>query len=109
MITMAKMLNRTCLAMLLLMLFAFSAAQAQTTVDVAKITCDEFTDLQVATPDTIAIWLNGYQHGLQRTTIVDAQQLKEQARHLMSYCLYEVKGGTVTIMEAAEKLLTSNK
>ena len=103
------MLSRTCLGMLPLMLFALSTAQAQTTVDVAKITCDEFTDLQVATPDTIAIWLNGYHHGLQRSTIVDAQQLKHQAQNLMSYCLYEVKGGTVTILEVAEKLLTSNK
>jgi hypothetical protein len=92
-----------------LMLFAISAVQAQTTVDVAKITCDQFTDLTVASPDTIAIWLNGYHHGLQRSTIVDAQQLKLQAQNLMSYCLYEVKGGSVTILEAAQKLLTSNK
>jgi len=103
------MLSRTCLAMLPLMLYSFSAAQAQTTVDVAKITCEQFTDLTVATPDTIAIWLNGYHHGLQRSTIVDAQQLKDQAQNLMSYFLYEVKGRTVTIMEAAEKLLTSDK
>ena len=103
------MLSRTCWTMLPLMLFGFSAAQAQTTVDVAKITCEQFTDLAVATPDTIAIWLNGYHHGLQRSTIVDAQQLKHQAQNLMSYCLYEVKGGTVTILEVAEKLLTSNK
>jgi len=103
------MLSRTYLTMLPLMLFAFSAAQAQTTDNVAKITCEQFTDLTVATSDTIAIWLNGYHHGLQRSTIVDAQQLKDQAQNLMSYCLYEVKGRTVTIMEVAEKLLTSNK
>jgi hypothetical protein len=89
------------------MLFAFSGAQAQTTVDVAKITCDQFIDLQVAAPDTIAIWLNGYHHGLQRTTIVDAEQLKDQAQNMTSYCLYQGKG--TTVMEAAEKLLTSNK
>jgi hypothetical protein len=90
-------------------LLAFSAAQAQTSVDVAKITCDQFVGLDVAPPDTIAIWLNGYHHGLQHKTIVDAQQLKSQAENMMSYCLYEGKGGTVTIMEAAEKLLTSKK
>jgi hypothetical protein len=95
--------------MLPLMLFALPTAQAQTTVDVAKITCEQFTDLTVATPDTIAIWLNGYHHGLQRSTVVDAQQLKDQAQNLMSYCLYQVKGGSVTILEAAEKLFTSNK
>jgi HdeA/HdeB family protein len=66
------MSNRTCLAMLPLILATLSAAQAQTTVDVGKITCEPFIELKVAPPDTIAIWLNGYHHGLQRTTIVDA-------------------------------------
>jgi hypothetical protein len=42
------------------------------TNDVGKITCEPFIEVKVAPPDTIAIWLNGYHHGLQRTTIVDA-------------------------------------
>jgi hypothetical protein len=104
-----KMSSRPWLAVLPLMLVEFSAAQSQTTVDVAKITCDQFVSLDVAPPDTIAIWLNGYHHGLQGKTIVDAQKLKDQVKDIMSYCLYQGKGGTVTIMEAAEKLLTPNK
>lgn len=103
------MLSRLWLAMLPLMLVPFSGGRAQTTVDVAKITCEQFIDLKVAPPDTIALWLNGYYHGLQRKTIVDAQQIKDQVENMMKYCLYEGKGGTVTIMEAGDKLFTSNK
>ena len=103
------MLSRTYLTMLPLMLFAFSAAQAQTTVDVAKITCDQFIRLSVASPDTIAIWLSGYYHGTQHKTMVDVQQLKDQPQNMTTYCLYNGKGGTVTVMEVAEKLLTAGK
>ena len=35
-------------------------AQAQTTIDVAKISCDQFVLMTVADPDYIAIWLSGY-------------------------------------------------
>jgi hypothetical protein len=104
-----EMSRRTWLAIIPILLFALSAAQAQTVVDVAKITCEQFVDLKVAPPDTIAIWLNGYYHGLQRKTIVDAQQLKDQSQNMTTYCLYKGKGGTVTIMEVTEKLLTSDK
>ena len=99
----------TWLAILSMLTLAFSAGQAQTTVDVAKITCGQFVGLKVADPDTIAIWLSGYYHGLQHNTIVNAQQLKDQPQNMTSYCLYNGKGGTVPIMEVAEKLLTSDK
>ena len=103
------MTRRTWLAILPVLLFAISAPQAQTTVDVAKITCGQFLGRKVADPDTIAIWLSGYYQGLQHNTVVNAQQLKDQPQNMTSYCLYNGKGGTVPIMEVAEKLLKSDK
>jgi acid stress chaperone HdeB len=76
--------------------------QAQTTIDVAKITCEEFVTATTASPDNIAIWLSGYYHGKRGTTTIDVEQLKEQPLKILSYCLYTDKGGTV--MEAIEKL-----
>jgi acid stress chaperone HdeB len=90
---------------LLLMLLAVSTAQAQTTIDVAKITCDQFVSASVAPPDNIVIWLNGYYHGKRGSTIIDVQKLKEQPQKMMSYCLYTDNGGG-TVMEAVEKLLS---
>jgi len=105
----AKMTRRAWSVILLMLPFGLVAAQAQTTVDVTKITCDQFLRLAVASPDTIALWLNGYYHGVQQRAIVDVQQLKSQSQDMMSYCLYHGKGGTITVMEAAEKVLTQGK
>lgn len=81
-----------------------SFAQAQTTIDVAKITCEQFVLMRVADPDYLAIWLNGYYNGKRNTTTIDVQRLKDNARKVKSYCLYN-KG---TLMEAVEKLLLPN-
>jgi acid stress chaperone HdeB len=89
------------------MLVALSTAQAQTTIDVAKITCEQFVTAKVASPENIAIWLSGYYHGKQGTTIIHVEQLKEQPRKVETYCLYKDKGGT--LMEAVEKLLSTSE
>ena len=34
-------------------------AQAQVTVDVSKITCDQFVEYKIADPKQIATWING--------------------------------------------------
>jgi acid stress chaperone HdeB len=84
-------------------LLVASIAHAQTTIDVAKITCEQFVLITVAEPEHIAIWLSGYYHGKRNSTIIDVQQLKDYARKVKNYCLYNDKGGT--LMEAVEKLL----
>ena len=93
---------RTTWLCLLLLQLALSTAQAQTTIDVTKITCEEFVAATTASPDNIAIWLSGYYHGKRGSTTIDVEQLKEQPRKILSYCLYTDTGGTV--MEAIEKL-----
>ena len=46
-----------------LLLSAISPLNAQVSIDVAKITCQQFATSKVANPDRIALWLNGYFHG----------------------------------------------
>jgi len=41
-------------------LAASSMASAQVTVDVSKITCDEFVKYDIADPRQIAAWISGY-------------------------------------------------
>jgi acid stress chaperone HdeB len=77
---------------------------AQTTIDVAKITCKQLVLMKVADPDHLAIWLSGYYNGKRNTTTVEVEQLKETARKVRSYCLY--KG---TVMEAVESLMATAK
>jgi acid stress chaperone HdeB len=45
---------------MMLALSSGSIASAQVTVDVAKITCDQFTLYKITDPQNIAIWLSGY-------------------------------------------------
>jgi hypothetical protein len=88
-------------------LVAFSTAQAQTAIDVAKITCKQFVLLKVADPKYIAIWLSGYYNGKRGTTTVDVESLEDRAQQIKTYCLYKDKGGTV--MEAVEKVFPPDK
>jgi hypothetical protein len=91
---------------LMLGVLALSEGQAQTTIDVAKITCEQLTLLKVADPDYIAIWLSGYYNAKRNSTVIDVEGLKDHARKVKSYCLYNNRG---TVMEAVQKLLGNEK
>ena len=80
---------------------ALSMAQAQTTIDVAKISCEQFVLLRVADPDYLAIWLSGFYNGKRNNTVVEIQKFKENAEKVKRYCLYN-KG---SLMEAVEKVM----
>jgi acid stress chaperone HdeB len=82
------------------------AAQAQTTIDVSKISCNQLATAKVASPDYIAIWLSGFYNGKRNNTIIDVQQLQDNAQKVRTYCLYNGKG---TVMEAVEKVLSQEK
>jgi acid stress chaperone HdeB len=92
---------------LLPLLLILSTAQAQTTVDAAKITCEEFILLRIATPDRIATWLDGYYHGKRGNTTIDVEQLRDEPQDITLYCVSNDKKATV--MEAIEKLKASGK
>jgi hypothetical protein len=80
--------------------------RAQTTIDVAKITCEQLTLMKVADPDHIALWLSGYFSAKLNKTTVDVERLKEHAKEVKTYCLYNNKG---TVMQAVESLLAKEK
>src|SRR5215203_3986055 len=77
------------------------AAQAQTTIDVPKITCDQYNLFKVKDPQKIAIWLSGYYHGTRKDTSVDLSELEARADTLKDYCYENPK---VHVMEAAQKV-----
>ncbi len=79
-----------------------SLARAQVTIDVSKITCEQFVLYKIANPDMIAIWLHGYYSGKRGRTIVEPGALKENARRLRDYCL---TNRDMPVMQAVEELL----
>jgi acid stress chaperone HdeB len=60
-------------AVALLTLLSASPAQAQVTIEVAKITCLQFVSGEIGQPRTVAAWLSGYYHGKKNSTSVDKQ------------------------------------
>ena len=76
-------------------------AQAQVTIDVAKITCDQFTLYKITDPQNIALWLSGYYHGQHNNTIVDTQGLAANLRKIKDYCNLKPNE---TVMHAVESV-----
>ena len=46
-------------------LLSISAANAQVTIDVSKITCEQLVLYQITNSENIAVWLHGYYSGKQ--------------------------------------------
>ena len=67
-------------------LTASSMASAQVTVDVSKITCDEFVKYDIADPRQIAAWISGYYHGIHNNPVVDRQQTLGGSEEIEEYC-----------------------
>jgi acid stress chaperone HdeB len=87
-------------------LTASYAAQAQVTVDLSKVTCDQWVKYQVANPKFIAMWLSGYFHGKRGDTMVDTQRLMADADAVENYCF---KNPQVLLMPAVETIVGTGK
>jgi acid stress chaperone HdeB len=93
-----------------IILFLFTqipTMQAQETLDIAKITCDQFVLEKLATPSRdIVMWLSGYYHGKHNNTIVQPQTLQQNEYKVYSYCS---RHRDTTVMDAVESMLASDK
>jgi hypothetical protein len=81
-------------------------AHAQVSVDVSKITCEQFYKYKLTTADNIAIWLSGFHHGKRNDAVVDAQALKSNAKKLVRYCF---RNPETLVMQAVESVLGEKK
>jgi hypothetical protein len=92
------------LALLALMLSVLTIppARAQVTIDVAKITCEQFISWSVTDPRYIVLWLSGYYAGKGNNTIVDQENLKDNGEKIRNYCR---NNRTATVMKAVEAVI----
>ena len=105
--------------------FATVSAQAQVSIDVSKITCDEYVHDKIPTSDfvsfsavgslplearsmlsrwLIANWLSGYYHAKRNNWIIDSEGFENNVNKLNNYC-YDEKNFKVLIMDAIERVL----
>jgi len=99
---------RPLLAFLLTSSLLASAAQAQMTVDVAKITCRQYIFDKNFSPKApmIANWLSGYFNGKNDNTIVDLGTMAKNKDKVEDYCRMNLD---ITIIEAAKSALGLGK
>ena len=83
-------------------LLSASEAPAQMTVDVAKITCEQYILYKITNPKNIAMWLSGYYHGKINNTVLDTGTLEKNADKLRDYCL---TNPNTPVMQAAATAL----
>ena len=77
-------------------------AWGQVTVDVSKITCEQFRNYSVTDPNNIALWLSGYYNGRRNNTIISISSFTENLDKLKDYCITHQ---TTTVMKAVEDIL----
>jgi acid stress chaperone HdeB len=85
----------------LVLALAVPAAQAQVTIDISKITCDQYMGYKIINPYHLAMWLSGYYNGQRGNTIIDTETLAAQTSTLQDFCLHNAK---VPVMQAIDKL-----
>ena len=79
-----------------------SQLHAQVTLDVAKITCEQFVLYKITNPRNIAMWISGYYNGKIDNTVLDTDVLERNADKLTDYCLRNPK---TPVMQAAAAAL----
>ena len=93
---------RTGLAALACLLPALTPVRGQVTVDVSKITCEQFRNYAVTDPNNVALWLSGYYNGRRNNTIISVSSFTENLGKLKDYCITHQ---TTTVMKAVEDIL----
>jgi HdeA/HdeB family len=84
-----------------------STMQAQETVDIAKITCEQLAMEQLASPSRdVALWLSGYYNGKRNNTIIDLQTIKKDEEKVDSYCYHH---RDATVLDAIKNTLGLDK
>jgi hypothetical protein len=78
-----------------------SEVHAQVTLDVSKITCDQYVGYKITDPQNIAMWLSGYYNGKRGNTIMDTQGFSENTKKLRDFCL---RNPATPVMQATETL-----
>src|SRR5262249_8374417 len=85
-------------------LAASQSAQAQVTIDVTKVNCDQFVHHKISEPRLIAAWLSGYYNAKRNNRVFDLQSFEENMTKVTNYCS-DKKNFKVPVMKAIEQVL----
>jgi len=76
--------------------------QAQETVDVAKITCQQIIGEQLGTPThDVVMWLSGYYNGKRNNMTINIQTIKNDEEKVRLYCYHNLE---MTVLDAIKNV-----
>ena len=90
----------------LFVLVQVTAAQAQVTVDVSKITCEQFVLEKPVPSKYIVLWLSGYYNGKRNNTIIEPEAMDKNEEKVDYYCNFHRE---MTVMDAVKNVLGLDK
>jgi HdeA/HdeB family len=98
---------RLLLTSALFLLAQMPTMQAQETVDLAKITCEQLMGEKLMPPSRdIVLLLTGYYHGKRNNTIIEPLAIKNHADQINLFCL---QNRDTTVMDAVKNVLDLDK
>jgi acid stress chaperone HdeB len=89
-----------------LFVFVLTQAQAQVTLDISKITCNQLLMGQPVPSKYTELWLSGYYNGKLSNTMIDPDAISKNYEKVESYC---AQHGDMTVMDAVKNVLGADK
>ena len=89
-------------------LLLWQSAQAQITIDIAKVTCRQYLFDRTISPEAprVAAWLSGYFNGRRNNTTIDIGAMRANQDKVEDYCRLNLD---TTLIDAAKKSLGIDK
>jgi hypothetical protein len=82
------------------------AQQQQQTLDIAKITCEQFLTSPEWSSRELSIWLSGYYYGTRHDTVFDVGAAKQHSIDVLGYCTEHPE---MNLMEAIQNAIGLKK
>ena len=91
-----------------LILLLYQSAEAQITIDIAKVTCRQYLFDRTISPEAprVAAWLSGYFNGRRNNTTLDLGAFRSNKNKVEDYCRSNLD---TTLIDAAKKSLGIEK
>ena len=97
---------RLLLTSALFMFAQIPASQAQATVDVSKITCEDYFMDKITFSQYVVMWLSGYYNGKRNNTIIEPEAIKKNEEKVKLYCFDQRE---TTVMDAVKTVIGVDK
>jgi hypothetical protein len=90
-----------------LFIFAAGTPQAQVTIDLSKLTCEQLYMEKLAWPSKyVVLWLSGYYNGKRNSTIINLRTINDDEKKVRIYCY---KNLDTTVLDAIKNVLGLEK